>query len=87
MPMTIRRSHLLEDALSQIPRSGESLKRRLFVTFINEQGLQVGLQGRFYNIMDLYELGTGGIWRGVSHACKKGGGALATCICSLALGL
>ncbi|GAB4814415.1 hypothetical protein N2152v2_001461 [Parachlorella kessleri] len=40
LPMTIRRSHLLEDALSQIPRSGDSLKRRLFVTFVNEQGLQ-----------------------------------------------
>lgn len=44
LPVTIRRTHILEDALAQLQGAGEGLKRRLYVTFINEQGLQVGCE-------------------------------------------
>ena len=39
MPLTVRRSHLLEDALAALGHRGGELRGRVFVRFLNAQGL------------------------------------------------
>lgn len=40
--LKIRRDHLLEDSLAQIPQNDNQLKKKLFVTFEGEEGVDAG---------------------------------------------
>lgn len=73
--VTIRRGYVLEDALTQLPRSGDALKARLHVTFVNSQGLQeagVDMGGLMKELVELVVQQGCDVNRGLFSATAEG---------------